>query len=122
MQTMNFNNASSIYSNYPNFLDRMDTVITQNIDNENFCVADLRHHLLMSDSQIYRKVKKQAGCSPSVYIRRKRLGCAYDLILQSDLSLSEISYQVGFNGLSYFSRCFSKFYGVTPSSLRYARA
>ena len=122
MQTMNFNNASSIYSNYPSFLDRVDTVIIQNIDNESFSVADLSHHLLMSDSQIYRKVKKQTGCSPSVYIRRKRLGRAYDLILQSDLSLSEISYRVGFNGLSYFSRCFSKFYGAPPSSLRYARA
>lgn len=122
MQTMSFNNAVTTYSHYSNFLDRIDIVITQNIDNENFCVADLRQYLLMSDSQIYRKVKKQTGCSPSVYIRRKRLGRAYDLILQSDLSLSEISYRVGFNGLSYFSRCFSKFYGAPPSSLRYAKA
>jgi len=118
MQIMSINKMPNVYEKQPSFLDRIDAVIAQNMNNEAFCIADLRQYLFMSESQIYRKVKKQTGCSPSVYIRRKRLHQAYDLILQSDLSLSEISFHVGFNGLSYFSRCFSKKYGYPPSKLR----
>ncbi len=122
MQPMRILNVPTNLSIPVNFLARLDAVIEQNLDNEAFCMADLQRNLLMSGSQIYRKIKQQEGCSPSVYIRRKRLQYAHALILNSDLSLSEISYMVGFNGLSYFSRCFSKFYGAPPSSLRGARA
>jgi len=107
------------YTTPSSLLDRLDSAIEQNLDNETFTIADLQPILLLSNSQIYRKIKQQTGCSPSVYIRRKRLTYAYELILHSDLSLSEISYKVGFNGLSYFSRSFSKKYGYPPSKLRY---
>ena len=105
------------------FIGRVENIIVKNLDNEQFCIADLPANLLLSSSQIYRKIKKETGYSPSVYIRTIRLAYARELILRSDLSLSEISYQVGFNGLSYFSRCFSKQYGVAPSHYRnYAKA
>ena len=111
-------NEPNIFPTSVNFLHRVDCLIEQNMDNEIFCVADLQKHLFMSSSQIYRKVKKASGYSPSVYIRRKRLQYAYTLVLQSELSLSEISDRVGFNGLSYFSRCFSNLFGTAPSRLR----
>lgn len=97
---------------------RVEAVVLENLDNERFCVADLESNLLMSSSQIYRKIKKKTGLSPSVFIRNIRLHYARELILQSDLSLSEIAFKVGFNGLSYFSRCFMDYYQYRPSSLR----
>jgi len=100
-----------------NFMSRVDVLIEQNLDNEAFCIADFEQSLFMSSSQIYRKIKHASGLSPSVYVRRKRLQYAHALVLQSDLSLSEISHRVGFNGLSYFSRCFSNLYGTAPSRL-----
>lgn len=122
MQPMRIFNVPTTFSTAHNFMERVDLVIEQNLDNETFCMADLQQNLLMSSSQIYRKIKQLGGCSPSVYVRRKRLQYAHALIIQSDLSLSEISYRVGFNGLSYFSRCFSRYYGAPPSSLRSASA
>jgi len=122
MQTMRILNEQENFPTSLNFLERVDVIIDQNLDNVSFCMADLQGGLLMSSSQIYRKIKQQTECSPSVYIRRIRLKYAHALILNSDLSLSEISYRVGFNGLSYFSRCFSNFYGSPPSSLRSVRA
>ncbi len=100
------------------FMQRVENVIVKNLDNEDFCMADLQADLYMSSSQIYRKIKKETGYSPSVFTRNIRLQYACEYILRSDLSLSEIAYKVGFNGLSYFSKCFSRRYGLSPSSFR----
>lgn len=123
MHTQRIINPATPLTIHQDFIGRVENIIIKNLDNEQFCIADLPANLLLSSSQIYRKIKKQTGYSPSVYIRNIRLTYARELILRSDLSLSEISYQVGFNGLSYFSRCFSKQYGVAPSHFRnYAKA
>lgn len=100
------------------FIDRLNQVIDDNIANESFNVNDLSTFLFLSNSQIFRKIKDKTGLSPSNYILRKRLEQAMQLIQQTNLSISEIAYQVGFNSASYFSRCFSDVYGYPPSSLR----
>jgi len=118
MQTLRINEGP-IYLNTPlNFMEKVDRLVANNLSNEAFSIADLERHLLLSSSQIYRKIKEQTGYSPSVYIRNIRLQYARDIMLRSDLSLSEIAYKVGFNGLSYFSRCFSNYYGMAPSKFR----
>ena len=108
MQTWRIKEGPIYLNTHLNFMEKLDQLIITNLSNEAFCIADLERHLLLSSSQIYRKIKEQTGHSPSVYIRNQRLKYAEELMLQSDLSLSEIAYRVGFNGLSYFSRCFSK--------------
>jgi AraC-like DNA-binding protein len=113
----------NIRLNRPNrksFITNVNFIIESNLSNESFCVADLQSSLLMSNSQIYRKIKKKTGYSPSTYIRIIRLQHAYNLIQKSELSLSEIAYSSGFNSLSYFSKSFSKYFGMAPSTLRYA--
>ena len=100
------------------FIDKLDTVIEENMSNESFCVEDLSSFLFLSNSQIYRKVKQKTGLSPSNYIQKKRLEQAEILIRQTNLPISQIAYQLGFNTASYFSRCFSDVYGYPPSELR----
>ena len=102
----------------PTFLEQVDTLIQQNITNEDLSTDQLAELLCISSSQVYRKIKHQTGYSPSSYIRNKRLENSKYLIQQSDLSLSEIAYSLGFSCLSYFSRCFSEYYGFPPSNLR----
>lgn len=118
MQTSRILNTTTALSFQQNFLERVNAVITKNLSNEAFTVSDLPVALSLSNAQIYRKIKQETGCSPSVYIRNMRLRYAQELVLHSDLSLSEITYLVGFSTLSYFSRCFSNFYGICPSKLR----
>ena len=100
------------------FIDRLDKVIEDNMADGSFCVDDLRGFLHLCNSQIYRKVKEKTGLSPSNYILKKRLEKAVLLIQETDLSISQIAYQLGFNTVSYFSRCFSVFFGYPPSELR----
>ena len=72
----------------------------------------------LSNSQIYRKIKKQTGLSPTQYIQEIRLKEAHKLILNTDYLISDIAYKVGFANASYFSRIFTAHFNYTPSSLR----
>jgi len=100
------------------FLDKLDSIIEENMGDEHFCVDNLSNLLYLSNSQVYRKVKQKTGLSPSNYIQKKRLEQAVILIQETDLSISQIAYQLGFNTASYFSRCFSEVFGYPPSELR----
>lgn len=122
MQTSTLRKLKLQFPNAKNFMEQVDEVILQNLSNEKFCMADLVAHLSLSSSQIYRKIKQKTGLSPNAYVRTFRLRYARELIIYSDLSFSEIAFQVGFNGLSYFSKCFSRHFGSTPSQYRMVTA
>lgn len=99
------------------FLERVDEIILTHISNPNM-LSLLSEQLQLSKSQVYRKIKKRTQLSPSIYIRQKRLAIAHDWLRTTDAPISEIAQQVGFKQVAYFSRCFSGFYGVSPSALR----
>ena len=69
----------------------------------------------MSRTQLYRKLKALVGQSANQFIRTYRLKRAAQLLQDSDMTVSEITYTVGFNDLQYFRDCFKKQFGVTPS-------
>jgi len=64
--------------------------------------------------------KKHVGCNLSEYINKKRLEMASVLLLESEKSIENIGYEVGFNHKSYFHRVFKRYYGVTPEEYRKA--
>lgn len=99
------------------FLQQVDELVQLHLADKQI-LSILSEHLHLSPSQIFRKIKKQTGLSPSVYIRNRRLEKAHQLILRTDITLSQISDIVGFQQLAYFSRCFSEYYGFAPSTLR----
>lgn len=119
MKTSSISKEPTVFASTHQFMNKVDEVILEHMNEETFCIADLQQELLMSSSQIYRKIKQKTGHSPSVYIRNTRLNYAYQLVRQSDLSFSEIAFRVGFNSLAYFSRCFTNYYGAPPSGFRY---
>lgn len=65
--------------------------------------------------QLHRKLKAITGFSTTEFIRNERLKLAVNLLKDSDLNISEIAYQVGFNTPSYFIKCFKDVYKSTPS-------
>jgi len=97
------------------FLEKVMQVVQVNMGNPNFHVSDLSEALHMSKPQLYRKMKGLVGCSANEFIRTLRLKKAAMLLRKGHYSVAETTYQVGFNDLQYFRKCFVKQYGVTPS-------
>ena len=97
------------------FMDKAQALVLENLSNEQFGVSELAAAMNMSRSSLLRKVKKYAGLSASQFIRQIRLQRGMELLKQDDaLTVSEISYQVGFGSTSYFIKCFREQYGFPP--------
>ncbi len=69
-------------------------------------------------STFKREFKKHFGDTPANYIRTRRMKKAADLLTHSTLSVSEISFQIGYEDSSYFSRLFHQKFGILPSDYR----
>ncbi|HRV55013.1 MAG: helix-turn-helix domain-containing protein [Flavobacteriaceae bacterium] len=100
------------------FIDQAEVLISENISNEQFGVSELADLMNMSRSNLLRKIKKDTGLSASQFIREIRLKKGMALLNETDLTVSEISYQVGFGNTSYFIKCFREYYGYSPGDAR----
>ena len=97
------------------FLKKVMACIEENMSNSEFGVDDLCLELGHSRTQLFRKLKALVGQSANKFIRSIRLKRAALLLEKSDMNISEITYQVGFNDLHYFRYSFKKQFGVNPS-------
>lgn len=104
-----------IASRDEDFIKRAVKIVEDNMSNSEFYVDDLGRELGLSRMQLYRKLKGLIGQSANEFVRSIRLKRAAQLIRQNQLTISEITYQVGFNDLQYFRDCFKKQFGVNPS-------
>jgi len=100
------------------FIEQAEAVIIENLSNEQFGVSELAELMNMSRSNLLRKIKKQTDGSASQFIRQIRLQKGMELLEQTELTVSEISYQVGFGNNSYFIKCFREHYGYPPGEVR----
>ncbi len=101
-----------------NFIQKVEKIILANVANEDFSVNELARHLHLSRSQTHRKIKALTGMSTAIYIRFIRLEKAKILLASTELSISEIAYQVGFKSPVYFSQVFKEKYGESPNTTR----
>ena len=99
------------------FLQKAIKLIHQEMSDHSFGSRHLARKLLLSESQIYRKLKAITGKSTAIFIRSVRLQRAKELIQTTKSTISEIAYDVGFNDPSWFSRAFKEEFGFTPSEL-----
>jgi signal transduction histidine kinase/DNA-binding response OmpR family regulator/ligand-binding sensor domain-containing protein len=89
--------------------------IEKNLDNSSYSVEDFSSDMNMERSGLYRKLVSTIGQTPSEFIRSVRLKKAAVLLSQRELSVAEISDQVGFSNAAYFSKCFQEEFNVKPS-------
>jgi AraC-like DNA-binding protein len=100
------------------FISRFKEVIEARLENSELSVEDLAADMNLSRVQLYRKVKSITGSTPVELLRTARLNRAYQLLLTSDRSVSEVAYLVGFTAPSYFTKCFKEEYGMLPGEVR----
>lgn len=112
-----FTAANSLTTNSRDkkFIDKVIEIIEQRITDPQLSVEELSRDLAMSRSSLHKKLKSLSGYVPNEFIRLIRLKKAAKLILSQEYSISEISYLVGFNSHSYFSKCFVNQFKMPPS-------
>ena len=97
------------------FLNKLNAYLETHLNQPALSVETLAGEMHMSTSNLYRKIKGLSGLSPNDFIRITRLKKAISLMQQGENRINEIAYQVGFSSPAYFSTCFQKQYGKTPT-------
>ncbi|MGC9341901.1 MAG: response regulator transcription factor, partial [Bacteroidales bacterium] len=97
------------------FLKRAVQIVEDHISDSDFDVQRFVEEMGMSRSVLYRKLRAVTNQSANEFINVIRLKRAAQLLTRKTMNVSEISYMVGFNDPQYFSKCFRKYYGKTPS-------
>ena len=105
--------AQAIHPSDRDFLDQVTALIDGNIAESTLTADFLADRLSLSKSHLYKKIKGLSGVSVHVFIRNQRIRAAAQL-LQQGKRINEAAYGVGFSSQSYFTRCFSDFYGKSP--------
>ena len=102
----------------PLFIVRFKDVVEKRLSDSELSVDDLAAAMNLSRVQLYRKVKAISGSSPIELLRTARLNRGYQLLIQTNKTVSEIAYEIGFTAPSYFTRCFKNEFGISPSDLQ----
>lgn len=107
--------ALEIDSAEQKFVKKAVAIIEKNLDNEKFSATDFAEAMLLSRAQLHRKLKSITNHSATDFVRHLRLEKAAQLLNAESDSVTQIAYQVGFNNLSYFAKCFREKYDCSPS-------
>ena len=97
------------------FMRKALDLVEKNIAITDYSVETMSRDLGMSRTLLYKKILALTGKPPLEFIRSLRLKRAALLLSKSQMNVSEIAFQVGFNDPKYFSKHFKNEFGVLPS-------
>jgi len=97
------------------FMQKALKITEENMSNPDYSVKQLSLDLGVSRGHLYNKMIAITGHTPIEFIRIMRLKRAAQLLGKSQMSVSEVAYQVGFNDARYFARYFKDEFHLTPS-------
>lgn len=100
------------------FLESLNKIVNERLNDSNFKVDELAEKLNMSHSSLYRKCSSLTGLSLIDYIRQTRLNKAAILLAKYGYNISEVAYMVGFNNPKYFSKSFKAQFKSTPKAFK----
>ena len=100
------------------FVDKLRSLINNNLRNSKLNIDDLSDEMGFSRVQFYRKTKSLTGYAPNELVRITRLKLSRKLLTTTDKNISEIAYEVGFSSPSYFSKCYKDYFGESPLDIQ----
>ncbi len=99
------------------FLEDVMLIVQEYLDDSTFGVEVLATRMGISERQLQRKMKEVTGKSPGQLITSVRLHKAKDALKSGRYTSAEVAFQFGFSSPSYFSKCFKKEFGITPTEV-----
>lgn len=103
------------------FLRKIYNIIRENLKDFDFDAGALHEKAGMSRVHLFRKLKAITGLSPGTLIRNIRLETAAVYLAGHSGNITEISNSVGISNPSYFTKCFKKYFKVSPREYAAAR-
>lgn len=100
------------------FVSNINAIIDRCIDDPSLNITRISKEMGLSEKIIYRRLKALLATTGVEYIRQRRLDRASELLKIPQYNINEVMYMVGFSSPSYFSKCFSSKFGMTPSEFR----
>ncbi len=91
--------------------------IDQHFPDPEFSIEDISRELLINQTYLRRMFKSEMNMTISEYLTECRVKKARELLEEGTYKVSAISDMVGYNDVSYFSKCFKKFYGISPNAV-----
>ena len=92
--------------------------IEEHVDDDGLRIDDMAQAVGLGRSVFYERLKALVGVSPIDFLRQLRMQRAKELIKRSSMNVSQVAYAVGFTDPKYFTKCFKKETGMTPSEYR----
>ncbi len=92
--------------------------LSQHIGDSELKIEELADAVNLSRSVFYGKLKAKVGMTPVEFLKHIRIQKAEELIVRTKDPFSQIAYAVGFTDPKYFTKCFKKATGMTPSEYR----
>lgn len=118
LSSIKLKNGIVVRSEDEELIRKMMDFINSNIDDESLTPSSVADYLGISKATLYRKFKEITDKTPSEFIRNMRIESAAKLLKTTKLTVSEITYKVGFSSKSYFYKEFFKKYSVSPKDYR----
>ena len=100
------------------FMKKVMAYMEEQMDNAELTIDEFAEQLMLSRTIFYRKLKSIVGLTPVDFIREIRIKRAVQLIDSNEYNFSQVAYMTGFNDPKYFSKCFKKVIGITPSEYK----
>ncbi|MDL5514750.1 response regulator [Arenibacter sp. M-2] len=102
-------------SNEERFIKKLIQIVEDSMDDHLLSVEYLASEVGMSRANLYRKLQAIVNDTPVNFIKQIRLKRAAQLLKKNKMYISEVAYMTGFNNQKYFSKCFSKEFGKSPT-------
>ena len=99
-------------------MTKLMVFIEKRLSDEELRIEEMAEAVGLGRTVFYSKIKELVGVSPSDFLRQVRMERALQLVAKSKMSVSEVAYSVGFTDPKYFTKCFKKQTGMTPSEYR----
>lgn len=104
------------------FLQAITDYIHAHLEDGDCGVDQLANHVHVSKSTLHRKVKAMTGLTPLDFVRNIRLKYACMMLVQPNVTISEVAYATGFSSPKYFTKCFKEDFGLTPTEYQQQKA
>lgn len=102
--------------------DRVIEIIDKRYADEGLSLTSVSNELSVSPNYLSALIKKTKHKNFITLVTERRMKAAYDMLLCSNMKVTEVSERCGYNDYHYFSGCFKKFYGQPPNQIRKSRS